>query len=144
MALAIKNLVDSLLKKQDDWRINLLQNWQTIIGALHNRIRLERIADNTVVIGVYESHWMQELYLLQRCILTSINKHLDQPRVVQLKFKLVEQKKPKEPVKHISIPQAIVMPVVLTFEQKKALCLIKDEQLRSYLTTYLSRCKAEH
>jgi hypothetical protein len=148
MTIAIKNLIDSLLNKQDDWRIYLLQNWQSIIGALRNRIRLEKIQDTTLIIGVYESHWMQELYLLQRFIISTINKHLGYPRVMQLKFKLVENKN-QEASKETILPQRntlksnIIMPVILTYEQKKALHSIEDKQLQKMLVLYLTRCRAD-
>ena len=70
----ITNLVDQILSRtQQDWQLKLRAEWSTIMGDLSTRARLERINGSTVIIGVYDSHWMHELHALSRMILQRIN-----------------------------------------------------------------------
>jgi hypothetical protein len=142
MATPVKHILSSLLTNQEDWRIMLLQKWDTIMGGLKTRIRLEKITDDTLVIGVYEAHWMQELFLLSRVITNTVNKALDKPRITQLRFKLVEEKKKikrekKSPdyTKPVSIQE-----IKLNRQQQLALDQIKDVHLQQVLKQFLARC----
>ena len=66
MAALLRDLVPQILQHNDEWRLTLLRHWNTIIGTLQTRVRLEKIYDDTLIIGVYESHWMHELHLFSR------------------------------------------------------------------------------
>lgn len=72
-------LVDQLLSQsQQNWHIKFRAEWHTIMGDLAKRARLERIQGSTVIIGVYDSHWMHELHALSRMIIQRINGALQQ------------------------------------------------------------------
>lgn len=140
MAIPVKNILDSIIAQQADWRLILLQKWDTIVGGLKTRIRLEKIYDNTLVIGVYEAHWMQELFLLSRVITSSINVALGQPRITHLRFKLVEEKKRPQRIKKNIRAIKPLSPVILNEKQQSALHKIEDQQLQEALTNFLARC----
>jgi hypothetical protein len=73
----LTQLLDHLLvRAQQDWQLKLRAEWATIMGDLSRRARLERINDTTVVIGVYDSHWMHELHALSRMMLQRMNSAL--------------------------------------------------------------------
>lgn len=73
----LTSLVNSFLGRSDsDWQLKLRAEWGTIMGDLAKRARLERINGQTIVIGVYDSHWMHELHALSRLILSRINNAL--------------------------------------------------------------------
>ncbi len=93
MAVALRDVIPLVLEKQHDWRVGLARDWHLIVGTLATRTCLEKIYDDTVIIGVYESHWMQELYLLSSDIKDSINSTLKVSRINHIRFKLVEEKK---------------------------------------------------
>ncbi len=145
MALLLKDVLHSFLYEQDDWRLTLLQNWDTIVGSLKNRVRLEKIDRDIVVLGVYESHWMQELFLLSRVFLQSINNRLDKPRITSVRFKLVEKKEYPLTSKRtfVSVQKRSTQPIVLNLQQKQAIAAIADEQLGSMLVSFLARCTSD-
>ena len=93
------------------------------------------------MVGVYEYHWMQELYLLSPLLQESINKFLGQQRINHLRFILVEDKKrtPRKPK-----PKLLVRPetVLLSTQQHRALLAIEDEDFRKTLIEYWGRCTA--
>lgn len=73
----ITSLVDQILSRTEhDWQMKLRAEWSTIMGDLSTRARLERINGSTVIIGVYDSHWMHELHALSRMMLQRMNSAL--------------------------------------------------------------------
>ena len=63
---ALKSCIDIFLKQhEDNWQSYLLHNWHAVIGALHTKMRLEKIVGSLLVIGVYDifyaSYWIFKL-----------------------------------------------------------------------------------
>ena len=144
MAILIKEIVPSLLGSKLDWRTSLLVHWDMLVGSLKTRVCLEKIQDDMLVIGVYESHWMQELYLLSDVLIDSINQFLKEKRIKQLRFKLVEER--KVPLKKNALrairPKSSAV-VSLTPDQIKALSIISDDELKDALVQFWVRCKED-
>jgi Dna[CI] antecedent, DciA len=138
----VKNILDSLLQPsihKEAWKINLIKNWPTIIGSLHEKVSLQKINATSVVIGVYDSCWIQELYLLSKLILKKINSSLDRPRIETLRFQCIEKKelvlKKQAPAQEQQLKRA------LNPKESLALQKIHDPQLYAALQTLLQRCK---
>jgi predicted GTPase len=129
-----------LQKHGHTWEMYLIQNWTRIVGNLHTRMCLEKIQGDTLVIGVYDSHWMQELFLLQNMLISMINGHFDKPYVKNIRLKLAKQaerkKKKQEPKKAVKQPATL-----LTEQHQQALDQVKDEQLQKILQEFLQHCK---
>lgn len=142
MAQALKHLLQSILKTDGSWKTNLISQWPEIIGELHNKVTLEKIQDDVLVLSVANSCWLQELYLLSPLLLRTINEKLDQPRIKQLRFKQAELKKTR---RQIQAQKKIVTPgpVTLSTAQRAALAKITDPQLSSALQRFLARCHLE-
>ena len=142
MARLLKSLLKQVLEK-DDWRMVLARQWDQVIGSLKTRIRLEKIYNDTLVIGVYEYHWMQELYLLSPELCQKINQFLKEDRIARIRFKLVEKKK-RTP--RAAKPKPLIRPlkIVLTGPQKRALGSIEDVHLKESLIDFWGRCLADH
>src|SRR5439155_41226 len=64
MALNLKELLQAIIRPEKNWKTDLLYRWRDIIGSLHSKVRIEKIHDDTLILGVFNSCWMQELYLL--------------------------------------------------------------------------------
>ncbi|MGC2310996.1 MAG: DUF721 domain-containing protein [Candidatus Babeliaceae bacterium] len=94
MTKLLKNIIPTLFP-QHDWRWRLLTHWQEVVGPLHTHMRLEKIDNDIVFIGVYDSHWMQELFMLSRDLLHTMNAKLDKPHINHLRFSLVDQRSVK-------------------------------------------------
>ena len=147
----VKNILDSLLqpnKKQADWKIELIKNWPTIIGSLHEKISLQKIHVNSVVLGVYDSSWMQELYLLSRLILKKINDHLDRPRIETLRFQCIESSATQTACKKKitadilkNKPIKYKKEFALKSHELAALQKINDPELSLALQKFLQKCQ---
>lgn len=136
----VKNILDSLLQPSihhEAWKLNLIKNWPSIIGSLHDKVCLQKIQATSVVLGVHDSSWIQELYLLSKLILKKINSHLDTPRILTLRFQCIEK---KEPVNKKTAAVFIKKTVNLKPQEYKALEKINDPQLSAALQGFLERC----
>lgn len=142
MAVLLKDIVPSLFAQKNDWRTTLLARWDEIVGSLKTRIRLEKIYDDTLIIGVFESHWLQELHLLSQVLIDSINQLLSEPHIKHLRFKLVESKKVNigKKMKLQPSKKSKNVQVTLSAQQTKALHALSDKQLRDALIRFWARC----
>ncbi len=144
-ALSLKDILNKTIP-QESWKLTLLSEWSIIMGNLAYRVRVEKIEGSTLVLGVQNASWMQELYLLSSVLLKTINNHLGKPYIQKLIFKTAsfEKKEKKTPKKH-AVPTTVKhTPVPLTFAQKQALATIQDSGLRDALKEFFYRCAQEN
>lgn len=143
MATALNALLTQVFAHSTDWRFKLLKNWPQIVGHLHTKMRIEKMSEDTIFLGVYDSSWMAELYALSRLLLKKINEALDQPRFVHVRFKLASVKQRSKIYKSKYSVNIARKPVLLNEKQRKALAVIKDPQLKEALTNFLARCEEQ-
>lgn len=138
----VKNILDLLLQpsvQNEAWKLNLIKNWPTIIGSLHEKVSLQKINATSVVLGVYDSSWIQELYLLSKLILKKINSHLDRPRIETLRFQCIEKK--EQTIKRKPMLQRPEIKIILKPQESAALQKIQDPQLQAALQGFLRKCQ---
>lgn len=142
MAHHIKDSLASLLVKEVTWHTVISQQWHTIMGDLSNRMCVEKIQKNTLIIGVYDAGWLQELYYLSDMIKQKINDYLQAPHVHEIKFKAtLRRKQMSSPVyekKQFSLKKHPLSPL-----EQSALNRIEDTNLRSLLHEFLLRSYEE-
>lgn len=137
----IKDLMPSILPTQK-WKAQLLTNWNTIIGDLHTQVCLEKIEEHSLVLGVTNNSWLQELYMLSPLLIEKINAQLDKPRIKQIRFKIANKKTINKKKIHTPTKKQPMDWSVSTKEQK-TLDAIEDTQLRDALKNFLIRCYQE-
>ncbi|MDZ4330317.1 MAG: DciA family protein [Flavobacterium sp.] len=138
----VKNILDSLLQpssQTEAWKMNLIKNWPTIIGSLHEKVSLQKINATSVVLGVYDSCWIQELYLLSKLILKKINNSLDRPRIETLRFQCIEKK--EHIVQKKAAMQRTERITALKPKEISALQKIHDPELSAALEGILRKCQ---
>lgn len=144
MPTKLNDLLKKQIPQESSWKITLLEQWPQVIGDLHAHVTLEKIEDEVLILGVPDSSWLQELYLLSPMILQRINTNLDLPRIKRLRFKQVQRKKrtraTQKTTKSIT-PEAAVS---LTHKEQRALNDITDPALRTALKKFLIRCRREN
>ena len=142
--IGINQVLDNFLKQQGNWKHYLMANWNHIVGAIAHHARIEKIENETVVIGVSDSAWLQELYLLSPVLLNKINQSLEKPYLKNIRFKHAYKKRycktNKKCVKQIEKPKQRE----LTYREKSALEKITDTELSQALTNFLMRCEVKH
>lgn len=140
----IKNVLQEITTPESNkhsWKQFLLGNWKSIIGDLYNHVSLQKVYDDAVVLGVYDSCWLQELYLLTPLLLSKINQTLDAPHVKRIHFKQIIKKQTISLLakQEEQIIESKKMPI--SDKEQKALEKITDESLRSVLDAFRIHCK---
>ncbi len=127
----------------EEWKVKLFSQWETIVGGLSSKMRIEKIDHSTLFIGVYHAAWLQELYSLSSVLKRSINDHLGKDYITFIKFKhATKQQSSHAPEVHTK-KEDIVMyteKVMLQSHEKHALEKIKDKELQTVLHSFLTRC----
>lgn len=141
MSSSIKHLLDTFATEKKEWRWVLLNNWAEIMGPLHEQVRLEKIEETNLILGVYQSSWLQELYLLTPMLIKTINEHLKTDQVQTIRLKAATKRKTSTTIiKKFNKPT--ITSRNLNDREQTALAKIEDPQLRSILQTFLWRCSA--
>ncbi len=141
MAFCLKDLLSKTIKPEKNWKFTLLCNWHDIIGALYNKVCVEKIYDDTIILGVTHSSWMQELHLLSPLIIKTINEKLDHPHIKQIRFKQMSHK--KKAVKKAKNEFVYKNDIQLNKQDERALAKITDSSLRDALKAFRIRCYRE-
>lgn len=137
----VGDLMAAVLDCRQDWRFKLLSSWRDIVGPLADRVALENICDDMLVLSVCDACWMHELYAMSDFLLASINKTLDRPHLKKLRFKraaLRTSGSPKIPSGETSVQQRVCG--ALNEREERVLSSLKDRELASALRGFLERC----
>lgn len=124
---------------QKNWKFQLMNQWATIMGTLVTKVSIYKIYNDSIILGVSDSGWMQELYLLSNLIKQKINATLDKPRIETIRFQYVTNNKASRA--HITTFEApATTERLLTSREKKALEKIQDPELSQALARLLQKC----
>lgn len=139
----IKNIVNQIVSSscsQTSWKTNIMQNWQEMMGPLAHKIFIEKIQQNSIVLGVTDSCWMQELHMLSDVIKKKINEKLDKPyiEIVQFKYSSKKIARVQKTKNIVPLPYEFKP---LTKLEEDALLQIKDPELSEALTRFLQKCQ---
>ncbi len=130
-------LKTSWTRKTDAWRIRIITDWPQIAGNLQERARVEKVYDDTLILGVYDSCWMQELYLLSNMIMHKVNQYLGGKYILKIRLKYVQ----KQTFKSLSIMTEQVSEIQkLTPLEQRSLQVVADPELQVVLQKFLIRC----
>ncbi len=143
MAPHIKHLLSNVIQTPDNWKLHLLQNWKDIVGELHTKVTIEKIHNNTLVLGVYDSCWLQELYMLSPILQKHINAKMDKPHIKQIRFKLTYHKKKTTIHCEKKEKKRTVKSVKLSSVEENALKKLDDPELKAAMKSFLIRCYQE-
>ena len=137
---SLKSLLDTTFGASTSWQLQLASQWPDLVGNLATIMSLEKIYGSTLIVGVYEQSWIQELYMLSGMIIKTINENLTGAKIEKIQFKLATRKEkivPKKPVFSETKQHAIA----LNKREELALVAIRDEELREVLKSFLISCK---
>lgn len=143
MVKPLNAILRQFISSNQDWKQQLLANWNNIIGQkLSEKVCIEKITSDTIILGVINSSWLQELYMLSPVILKTINENLDRPRIKEVRFKQIGKKKPRDTKKKIDKNRP-AKKVQLSTSEERALNNVTDKKLREALKAFCIRCHQE-
>jgi len=118
--------------------LQLLRAWPDIMGKLHRYTRMETFyPDKTLLIGVYDPQWMQELRCLSNEIVQHINDYFQKTIVTQVRCRLVARRRQKNSSyrPYVSRHEASQQ-LQLTSHAEQVLYQIPDQRLRQALDAF--------
>ncbi len=134
----LKDLLAIVLQSSDSWQEKLLRDWPHYVGDLHSRMRLERIIQDTVYVGVYDVRWLHELHCLSFMIVDGINKKLGGAFIQKIIFRSARPKKTITRTHYCAATAEYV--ATLSEKEMKTLAEIKDRELQEALMHYRLKC----
>jgi hypothetical protein len=143
MPQKIDAIIPRVFDPEHQWKYKLLSNWHAIFGKMSDKVYLERINNDVLVLAVYDACWMQELYTLSPLLLDVINKIFDRPYVKHLRFKRAGIRPQKKLGRLYNNRPLQYTPHTLTPREERALASVKDAQLAEVLRDFLTRCYNE-
>ncbi len=133
--MRLAECMSAVLPRAHDWQTRLAREWPNVVGTLSERMRLEQVKGTMLVIGVYDSHWISELFLLTPRIIEEINKFLGSNQVTHLRFVIAKRTSSHKKTEFFENseqkPRARMSP-----RQEKVLSSIKDRQLHDALEKF--------
>lgn len=130
----------NIIPQEHSWKIKLFGQWQNIIGNLNEKVRIEKITDHSLTLGVCHATWAQELFLLSNTLRKKINVALKEDKIKNIQFKTVPfnkkklrntiEKKTKQKQEHN-----------LTIVEHSHLQTLKNKELAKELGRFYVRCK---
>ncbi|MBP7854371.1 DUF721 domain-containing protein [Candidatus Babeliales bacterium] len=133
---------DILQKKNVDhyWKFTLMHQWNQIMGNLANKVFIYKIHNNQITLGVCDSSWMQELYLLSGLIQEKINLTLGCTKIEKIKFKYAPNNQMVVKKIQKDSPTYTHVQHLLSNSESAAIAKITDQELAQALLGFLQRC----
>jgi predicted lipase len=141
MATPLGSLLTNLMQQAPSWHFTIFSSWESIMGSLSTKVTVERINNNVITLGVYDSCWLQELYHLSPLLKNRINQALDQPHIKELRFKQINAQQRKKYHAKKDNPVAAVATLPLTKEEEKVVQTVDDPELQKLLLQFRTRCQ---
>lgn len=145
--VSLRDLLGVVVPRPADWRIALIAGWQKAVGDLHTQMRLEKIEGSCLVVAVYDSHWMHELFMLTPVIIKTINEFLGSEEVAQMRFVLARgrgrfSQYERYGTKSGPVPAQKMQRkrCVLGSRHEIALRSVKDNELQEVLKAFFDHC----
>lgn len=144
MSKIVGQILANLIPNEYLWKIKLLNSWESVIGNLKGKVRIEKITETSLMLGVTHSTWAQELFLLSPMIKKKINRLLKEDKIKSIKFKTVKldkktQNQPEKP--KYPRQQQRQTEYCLTISEHNKLKLINNSELADALEKFYIRCK---
>jgi len=143
MPKKIGKILTDIIPEQHHWKVKLLSSWDSIIGTLKDKVRIENISESSLTLGVCHATWAQELFFLTPVLKKKINKILQEEKIKNIKFKTVgragekksfmPRKKEKTQKNHVEHS--------LTIVEHSTLQDIENKELAAALEKFYIRCK---
>lgn len=141
MAHHILHALNSVLPTKQTWRLQVLQQWPTIIGALSNKVKLHKITDTSVVLSVAHPGLAHELLMLSDLIREKINAVIGMDQIQSIHFRTNAKKAPSTgrpmPLRRTRTQAR----PNLDQREEKMLTVIESDELRDALSSFYRTCK---
>ena len=141
MSKLIGKILVDIIPEQHLWKLQLFNNWDSIIGNLKDKVRIEKIYEKSLILGVCHPAWAQELLFLSPVIKKKINTIFQEEKIKNIKFRIVSFKKKQKNNSKKSRPKNKNLEHCLTITEHSTLEALKNKELAGVLEHFCMRCK---
>ena len=143
MAKQVRALLENFLPSQHKWKTELMQQWESIIGTLSDKVRIEKIDGDLLVLGVIHPSWAQELMFLSSMLRGKINAALGSERIKTIRCKTIVRTTTRVyKSRQQSMPDKAYDEAKRTVKQERTLKKIKADEMRQIFAAYYNRVSA--
>ena len=138
-----KKLLTTLVDRNHAWKLTLFEKWDSIIGSMKDKVRIEKISQDALVLGVCHPTWAQELSFLAPMLKQKINTALQEERIKTVHFRIVPfaaKTKPLCPTINQTTLDADEEHC-FTFMEQSSLENVSSHELRQELAKFYVRCQ---
>ncbi len=139
MALASIGEIIKTKLSVNSWQAHLLKDWPNIVGPLHEQMRIEKIERDCLVLGVYDPHWMHELFMLAPTIIETIRQTTGHTHIAHLRFVYVAKKENPQKTEQTAT-KAKKEPKELSPRQEQVLTRVHNVDLQKALRSFFNNC----
>ena len=132
----------NIIPQEHSWKIKLFGQWKKIIGNLNEKVRIEKITNHSLTLGVCHATWAQELFLLSPMIKKKINALLKEEKIKNIQFKTVSFKKNASTCSRAKYKDITNKERNLTIVEHSHLKTVKNKELAKELGRFFARVKA--
>lgn len=86
MFINVHQILMNAIPTEHHWKLRLFQQWDRVIGRLKDKVRIEKIQDETIILAVSHPSWAQELLMMSSILRKKINDALQENRIKQIRF----------------------------------------------------------
>lgn len=142
VAKPIRLCIDALIPQEHQWKLTIMQHWNTILGAIKFNVSIEQIAHNRIVLGVKHPAWAQELMAFAPLIKQRINALFDDERIQKIHFRITVPTQIKSKHRNMFAENLRTdFNPVLSDKELRSIDAMKDKELAASCKQFLIRCK---
>lgn len=145
MPKLIGKILTDIIPVEHSWKIKLFTSWDAIIGNMKDKVRIEKITNSSVTLGVTHSTWAQELFFLTPLLKEKMNLVLQEEKIKTIKLKTVafkSERKQTRKCEHERIDRLKQCTEhCLTITEHSTLQNVENKELAKQLEKFCLRCK---
>ena len=135
-----------LINKEQQWKLTLLENWNTLTQDLAAKVVLLSISPNAITLGVTHSIFAQEVSYSSIELRNSINALLPNKPIKNIYIKIIIPPKGKTSERkalkgNVSLQNKPQKQYALTIQEQHKLNNVEDTALKQIMKQFLIRCK---
>ena len=139
-------IVEKIVSKHNLWKIHVFQAWSKIMGGLKNKVKIEQIEGDSIILGVKHPAWGQEISFFSSTIKKRINEEIKETRIKSIKIKVCASFYKKQrlftPVFEKKLDETIKEDC-MTISEHINLEAIKNNDLKNSMKMYYFLCKSK-
>ena len=148
-AKPINNFLKSIIPAEHRWKMILLKNWNYIIGEFKDKVIIEKIQGDLLILGVSHPVFAQELFSVSDDLIKKINRYLKAEKIKKIQFRylnfdqILKRKNSLEEKKRFVQEKNKTFEFIdLTTSELEMLNKINDKSLKESLRKFYLRCKS--